>query len=137
MKKKYAVIFAALALGCLLFTACPTELRHEPVTARGEPWGEPPFTGSAEGRAIGFQSLVIVTLHLNEGIIYDAVVDPARESQGWWEGFPAPARARIIASNGMNITLDGLSTGTTTARAIIQAGRNALLEIPGVTEADL
>jgi len=138
MKKKYSVIFAALALGCLLFTACPTELRHESVAARGEPWGVPPFTGDVRGEARGYnvRSPIIVRLYLVDGIIVDAFVDPSRESPGFWEGFPAPTRARIIASNSMNISIDGLG-GATTARAILQAGRNALLEIPGVTADDL
>jgi len=79
---------------------------------------------------------VLVRLYLTEGIIVDAYVDPSGESPTYWELFPVVARHRIIANNGMNFTLDGLG-GATTARAIIQAGRNALLTIPGVTEDDL
>jgi len=136
MKRKYCAVFAVLALGSLMFTACPLEHRHEPEPPRVEPWGIPPFSGYSQGQAIGFQSMVIVRLYLYEGIIYDAFVDPSGESEGWWEALPVPARLRIIENNGMNITLDGLS-GPSTIRAVFQAGERALLSIPGVTEADL
>jgi len=135
MRKKYGVTLAALALVCLLFAACPTEHKFE-LDVREALWGIPPFSGYVDGEQFGYRSTVTVRLYLDGGIIVDAVIDPSRESTGFWEGLPAPARERIVASNSMNITLDGLG-GPTTTRAVIQAGRNALLEIPGVTEADL
>ena len=137
MKKKYYAILTAIVLACLMFTACPIEHRHEPEPARVEPWGYPePFNGYVQGQAFGYRSWVIVRLYFEDGIIYDAFVDPSRESVGWWEDLPVPARLRIIESNSMDITVDGLA-GPSTTRAFFLAGERALLDIPGVTADDL
>ncbi|MCL2380721.1 MAG: FAD-dependent oxidoreductase [Treponema sp.] len=116
--------FVFLTVG-LLFTACPQEfdIRRMAAGSHGD------FTGPLYGIAQGWGSVIRVDLDLEEGFIVGAYVRSiiGRETTGFDRAL-AMAGPLIVATN--NVELNTLAGATVTTRAIVEAGRAALADIP-------
>jgi hypothetical protein len=130
-KKLKVAIIAALALVCVIFTACI--IQHE-LPPRAAPWGTPNSnTGDFEGSAPGYQSDIEVTIRLVNGNIVEVEIDVSRETTIFMNmnNLPQALEERVLATNSFDFTPDAFSAPTT-VRAARDAGRAALLSIPGV-----
>ena len=132
MKKKFTVMATTLALTCLMFIACPTELSLPPAA---DPWGYPtPFSGPAQCEASGYSGgIVRVFLELEEGEIVDVWFDLDSQTPAFVRRHPTVLPPLIIDSNSFNFAPNVISGSTETTAAIIEAGTRALeaLNQPG------
>ena len=129
MRKKL-FFFAALASLCLLLAACIVQHELPPL---GEPWGQPTFSGSREASEPGYRSDVGVYIRLANGIIVDVAIDVSGESPLYMvlDNLPRALEERVLATNTFDFSPDAFSSAST-VRAARDAGRRALLSIPGV-----
>ena len=100
------------------------------------PWGIPLFTGTSEGSAFGWAGPVGVFITLENGFITEVDFDLSTETPAFVSRIPAMLRPIIKQRNSFNFP-DIITGATVTTRGIIEAGRQALLNIPGVTDDDI
>jgi len=132
MRKKYTVAAIAV-LVCLILAACIVEL--EPPPPRG-PWGQPVHNGVVYGQGLGYGGQVRVDIELTNGIIVDVVFDLRTETPMFTRRLPNALLPFILQANSFDFP-DAMAGATLTNRGIKAAARQALLKIPGVTDADL
>ena len=96
------------------------------------PWGNPPFSGTVSGTARGHSPGVEVTLTLVNGIITEVELNLSRETAAFARTPGREAPGLIIEMNSTNI--DTIAGATETSDGIREAGKQALLKIPGVTD---
>jgi len=135
MKKKFrAISFAALLLGCLMFTACPTELSLSGGDGRpADAWGDG-YSGTVSGSGAGYRgNRVGVTLTLEDGRITNVELDLSTQTAPFVRRHPREIPPIVIRDNSFdNIPVQIISGSTRTTEGIIEAGNDALSRIPGV-----
>ena len=124
LKIGFSIVFALSVL-----TGCASS---GDSAGKGSPWGAPPFTGTVTGTARGYAPGVEVTLTLVNGLITEVVLDLSRETAAFARTPGRDAPGMIIAMNSTNI--DTIAAASETCRGIREAGKQALLKIPGVTD---
>jgi len=148
MKRKIAIILAAAV--CVILTACILDPDLVPPLARETRWAFDPdtetyYAGYRTGEGIGWTvgrpegGRVWVTVHLAEGYITRVELDLRTQSDGYRERVYEVLPGIIESSNSFNFS-NLVVTGPTapfTVRGVRDAGRDAMLQFPNVTEADL
>ena len=138
MKKIRILIITVLVVMCVLFVACFIE--NEPPnydTVQGG-YGEPLYDGPPiEGTGQGHNGPLKVTITLENGKIKDVELNIGGETYSNTRRIPNVIPPIIIRTNSFNYASNIVSGATYTGRGIKEAGKNALLQIPGVTEEDL
>ena len=99
---------------------------------RKTPWGDPPFSGVVSGSATGYYPDLRVTLTLENGIITGVDLDLSRETASFARGPGQEAPELIKTMNSTNV--DTIAGASETSRGIREAGKEALLQIPGVVD---
>ena len=132
MKQKHGVIFASLALGCLILAACVIDIPL--IVERGGwgPEGAPYDTGGEfiSAGTFGYPgTFVTVRFRLENGYIREFTFTGGYTAT--WQSVVAPLRAgwvqTVINSNTFDFPVIG-SGATATLRGIRTAGRNALID---------
>ena len=141
MKKKHGVLFAVLALGCLMLAACIIDI---PLTAARSFWGpeDNPYTtdGEISGTALGWPGFdVTVYITLEDGYISSFRFEGGYSLLTYRiriESIRPNLEDTIITSNSFDFPVVVGSGATSTLRGIRTAGRNALMTLPSITDAD-
>ena len=134
MKKKFRLLsIAALSLVCLMFAACPTELTSGGGGGGTPAWGDG-FSGTLTGSGLGYGGASVgVTLTLVDGYITAVAFNLATQTPAFVGRHPRVIPPIVIRDNSFdNIPVQIISGSTRTTEGIIQAGNDALSQIPGV-----
>jgi len=123
---------AAFALVCLALAACI--IQHEVPPLRGA-WGTANSnTGSFTGSAIGYSGGEVgVYIRLAQGVIVEVRIDVSTQTPVYMrlDNLPQALESRVRETNTFDFSPDAF-TSATTVRAARDAGRQALLQVPGV-----
>jgi len=139
VKKRFAVIaVVALALVCLAFASCIIE--SERPVIRG-PWLNQqgaPITGFIDVQTRGYMGgQIFVNLWLNEyGRIGSVEFDISSDTQRFVAPLPGAITPMILLTNSFNFPVTVVSGATGTAINLVNAVRDAFIEL-GVNEADV
>jgi uncharacterized protein with FMN-binding domain len=124
MKKNTAGIIITLAIICLTLTGC----FNSDNTPR---YGDGKFSGEVLGQGDGFVGKIRVTLTLKKGII--TKLDIAHiETDHIGGAFIELVKPLIVEANSFEIDAITSATCRNTAAGLLEAGRNAIAQIPSV-----
>jgi len=134
MKKKItAPLVVAFLLVCIMFAACITQREQ---LSRASAWGYPPYTGFIEKSEPGYVGFPVrVRIDLEHGVIVAVDIDVRYQTPEWMQldNLPYALEESVLATNSFEFDIDAFASAST-VRAARDAGRRALLDIPGVRQ---
>ena len=132
MKKNLASIIISLVAVFFLVTACIVEIDPSENLTRAGVYGDGTFSGEVRGLGRGgYGGNIMVFLDIVDGII-DNVRVTHFETANYGGVFITRMIPLIIRANSFEIDAITSSSLTQTRDAFLEAGRNAIAEIPGV-----
>lgn len=133
MKKRFLGLFIAIfSLLGILFASCSNQ--NEPPSRVY--WGYPPYTGFREKSEPGYIGFPVrVRIDLEDGVIVAVDIDVRYQTPQWMllDNLPYALEESVMANNSFEFSIDAFAS-VSTVRAARDAGRNALLDIPGVPQ---